>query len=211
MSNLFNNAVQAVKLACANEDTLKAKLAEVETLAEATASTITVACTDAYAWFISLPKTQKHGAKKKLADAAGVSDKTVGRYIAGGYVEMVTDKKVEAGVACNLINNYKINLSDIEKVKSLSDWNKLVRACKAVLKNGAGNNGSGKGKTEPDTDNTDTDNTPDTDTEADSDTPFWVLCADKIAEEIASNEIDLMTVVDYITGIVADKKALATV
>jgi hypothetical protein len=206
--NLFDSAVIACQRASASEEELKRKLVEVSELAETTSSNITVACNEAYQWFLSLPANKKHGAKKQLAVAAGVSDKTIGRYIAGGYVSVVTGEKVEAGSACNAINTYKINLSDIEKVKSMSDWLKLVKASKEVLKNGAGNNGKGKGTTpDTDTENTDTDNTP----EAEDDTPFWVLCADKIAEEIASGEIDLMAVIDYISEIVADKKALLAV
>ena len=204
MSNkLFENAVQAVKLASTNENELKAKLAEVQSLAEATGSSITVACTEAYAWFMSV--NRKHGAKAQLAEASGVSQKTVARYIAGGHVAMVTNGKIEAGAACNAINNYKMNLSDIDKVKSLSDWNKLVKACKEVLKNGAGNNGNGKNNAEPDTDNTDT--------EADNaeGVEYWVQLADLLAEEIASGAVSLEAVAEYITAIVADSKALATV
>lgn len=206
MSNLFESAVQAVKLASTNENELKAKLAEVQSLAEATGSSITVACTEAHAWFMSVGR--KHGAKAQLAEASGVSQKTVARYIAGGHVAMVTNGKIEAGVACNAINNYKMNLSEIEKVKSLSDWNKLVKACKEVLKNGAGNNGNGKGKTEPETENTEN-----TETEAENaeGVEYWVQLADLLAEEIASGAVSLEAVAEYITEIVADSKALATV
>jgi hypothetical protein len=207
MSNkLFENAVNAVKLASASENELKAKLAEVQELSAKTDSSITVACTDAYAWFISV--NRKHGSKAQLAEASGVSQKTIGRYIAGGHVALVTNGKIEAGVACNAINNYKMNLSDIEKVKSLSDWNKLVKACKEVLKNGAGNNGNGKN----DTDNTDSD-TPDNNTpEADNaeGVEYWVQLADLLAEEIASGAVSLQVVAEYITELVSSEE-LATV
>jgi hypothetical protein len=198
MTNLFNNAVEAVKLAVSSETTLKAKLAEVEQLAEATASSITVACTEAYAWFISV--NRKHGAKAQLAEASGVSQKTVGRYIAGGHVAMVTDGKIEAGVACNAINNYKIALTEVEKVKTLSDWRKLVKDCKAVLKNGAGNNGNG---------NTDTDKPETSDTEADNAevVDYWVQLCDLLADEIGSGAVSLEVVAEYITSQVADSMA----
>ena len=200
---LFESAVTAVKLAVTNETQLQAKLAEIETLTTDTASAITTACAESYAWFMSVGR--KHGAKKQLADAAGVSQKTIGRYIAGGHVAMVTDGKVEAGVACNAINNYNINLSDIEKVKSLSDWRKLVKASKEVLKNGAGNNGNGKNNGNTDTpDNGET--TPDNGAE------YWVQLADLLADEIASGAVSLQVVAEYITGAVAATEAeLATV
>jgi hypothetical protein len=196
MSNkLFENAVNAVKLASASENELKAKLAEVQALADKTDSSITVACTDAYAWFISV--NRKHGSKAQLAEASGVSQKTIGRYIAGGHVAMVTDGKIEAGVACNAINNYKMNLSDIEKVKTVSDWNKLVKACKEVLKNGAGNNGNGKSETEtPET--PEADNAPEVE--------YWVKLADLLAEEIASGAVSLQVVAEYITELVRENE-----
>ena len=200
-NNLFDSAVQAVKLACTNEENLKAKLAEVQSLTEETASTITVACAEAHAWYMSVGR--KHGAKAQLANAAGVSQKTVARYIAGGHVAMVTNDKVEAGVACNAINNYKMNLSDIEKVKSLSDWNKLVKACKEVLKAGAGNNG--KGKPEAEAEAVEAEAT----TEADGE--YWEQLAQLLAEEIAIGSVSLEAVAEYITALVADSKALATV
>jgi hypothetical protein len=204
MSNkLFENAVNAVKLASASENELKAKLAEVQELSVKTDSSITVACTDAYAWFISV--NRKHGSKAQLAEASGVSQKTIGRYIAGGHVALVTNGKIEAGVACNAINNYKMNLSDIEKVKSLSDWNKLVKACKEVLKNGAGNNGNGKNDTE---NNDNTDNTENENTEADNAeaVEYWVQLADLLAEEIASGAVSLQVVAEYITELVASNE-----
>jgi hypothetical protein len=203
MSNkLFENAVNAVKLASASENELKAKLAEVQALADKTDSSITVACTDAYAWFMSV--NRKHGSKAQLAEASGVSQKTIGRYIAGGHVAMVTDGKIEAGVACNAINNYKMNLSDVEKVKTVSDWHKLVKACKAVLKNGAGNNGNGKNDSDSET--------PDSTPEADNaeGVEYWEQLADLLAEEIASGAVSLQVVAEYITTTVANKE-LATV
>jgi hypothetical protein len=202
MSNLFESAVLAVKLASTNESELKAKLAEVQSLAEETASTITVACTEAYAWFMSVGR--KHGAKAQLAEASGVSQKTVARYIAGGHVAMVTDGKVEAGVACNAINNYKMNLSDIEKVKSLSDWRKLVKACKEVLKNGAGNNGNGKSESDTEASESDTEAS----TEASGE--YWEQLAELLAEEIALGSVSLQAVAERITELVANKE-LATV
>jgi hypothetical protein len=200
----FESAVLACKRANASEMELKAKLAEVQELSATTSSNITVACNEAYQWYLSV--NRKHGAKAQLAEASGVSQKTIGRYIAGGYVEMVTGEKVEAGSACNAINTYKINLSDVEKVKSLSDWRKLVKEAKAVLKAGAGNNGNGKGN---DTDNTD--NT-DTDTEADNAeaVEYWVQLADLLAEEIASGAVSLQVVAEYITELVSSEE-LATV
>jgi hypothetical protein len=201
MSNkLFENAVNAVKLASASENELKAKLAEVQELSAKTDSSITVACTDAYAWFISV--NRKHGSKAQLAEASGVSQKTIGRYIAGGHVAMVTDGKIEAGVACNAINNYKMNLSDIEKVKTVSDWNKLVKACKEVLKNGAGNNGNGKGETPETPETPEADNAPEVE--------YWVKLADLLAEEIASGAVSLQVVAEYITELVSSEE-LATV
>ena len=200
MSKLFDSAVLACKRANASENELKAKLAEVQELSATTSSNITVACNEAYQWYLSV--NRKHGSKAQLAEASGVSQKTSGRYIAGGYIEVVTGEKVEAGSACNAINTYKMNLSDVEKVKSLSDWRKLVKASKDVLKNGAGNNG--KGNTEPDTN---------TDTEADNAEAieYWVQLADLLAEEIANGAVSLEAVAEYITAIVADSKALATV
>ena len=200
MSNLFESAVLAVKLASTNESELKAKLAEVQSLAEETASTITVACTEAHAWFMSVGR--KHGAKAQLAEASGVSQKTVARYIAGGHVAMVTNGKVEAGVACNAINNYKMNLSDIEKVKTLSDWRKLVKDSKEVLKSGAGNNGKGKASTEASESNTEAS------TEATGE--YWEQLAELLAEEIASGSVSLQVVAEYITELVASQE-LATV
>jgi hypothetical protein len=199
MSNkLFENAVNAVKLASASENELKAKLAEVQALADKTDSSITVACTDAYAWFMSV--NRKHGSKAQLAEASGVSQKTIGRYIAGGHVAMVTDGKIEAGVACNAINNYKMNLSDIEKVKTVSDWHKLVKACKEVLKNGAGNNGNGKSnESESETPETpEADNAPEVE--------YWVQLADLLAEEIASGAVSLQVVAEYITELVRENE-----
>ena len=203
MSKLFDSAVLACKRANASENELKAKLAEVQELSATTSSNITVACNEAYQWYLSV--NRKHGSKAQLAEASGVSQKTIGRYIAGGYIEVVTGEKIEAGSACNAINTYKMNLSDVEKVKSLSDWRKLVKASKDVLKNGAGNNGNGKNNAEPDTDNTDT--------EADNaeGIEYWVQLADLLAEEIASGAVSLEAVAEYITAIVADSKALATV
>ena len=200
MSNLFDSAVQAVKLACINEDSLKAKLAEVQSLAEETASTITVACTEAHAWFMSVGR--KHGAKKQLAEAAGVSDTTVARYIAGGHVALVTNGKVEAGVACNAINNYKMNLSDIEKVKSLSDWNKLVKASKEVLKNGAGNNGKGKPEAKPEAE-------AEAEATTEANGEYWEQLAELLAEEIAIGSVSLQVVAEYITEAVANKELAA--
>jgi hypothetical protein len=201
MSNkLFENAVNAVKLASASENELKAKLAEVQALADKTDSSITVACTDAYAWFMSV--NRKHGSKAQLAEASGVSQKTIGRYIAGGHVAMVTDGKIEAGVACNAINNYKMNLTDIEKVKTVSDWHKLVKACKEVLKNGAGNNGNGKGETPETPETPEADNAPEVE--------YWVKLADLLAEEIASGAVSLQVVAEYITELVSSEE-LATV
>jgi hypothetical protein len=200
----FESAVLACKRANASEMELKAKLAEVQELSATTSSNITVACNEAYQWYLSV--NRKHGAKAQLAEASGVSQKTIGRYIAGGYVEMVTGEKVEAGSACNAINTYKMNLSDVEKVKSLSDWRKLVKASKEVLKNGAGNNGKS------DTDNTDTD-TPDNKTpEADNAeaVEYWVQLADLLAEEIASGAVSLQVVAEYITELVSSDE-LATV
>jgi hypothetical protein len=204
MSNLFESAVLACKRANASENELKAKLAEVQELSATTSSNITVACNEAYQWFLSV--NRKHGAKAQLAEASGVSQKTIGRYIAGGYIEVVTGEKVEAGSACNAINTYKINLSEVEKVKTLSDWRKLVKEAKAVLKAGAGNNGNGKGN---DTDNTDTDNTT---SEADNapEVEYWVQLADLLAEEIASGAVSLQVVAEYITELVSSEE-LATV
>ena len=201
MSKLFDSAVLACKRANASENELKAKLAEVQELSATTSSNITVACNEAYQWYLSV--NRKHGSKAQLAEASGVSQKTIGRYIAGGYIEVVTGEKIEAGSACNAINTYKMNLSDVEKVKSLSDWRKLVKASKDVLKNGAGNNGNGK-NAEPDTDNTDT--------EADNaeEIEYWVQLADLLAEEIASGAVSLQAVAEYITELVANKE-LATV
>jgi hypothetical protein len=197
MSNkLFENAVNAVKLASASENELKAKLAEVQALADKTDSSITVACTDAYAWFMSV--NRKHGSKAQLAEASGVSQKTIGRYIAGGHVAMVTDGKIEAGVACNAINNYKMNLTDIEKVKTVSDWHKLVKACKEVLKNGAGNNGNGKGETPETPETPEADNAPEVE--------YWVKLADLLAEEIASGAVSLQVVAEYITELVRENE-----
>jgi hypothetical protein len=202
MSNLFESAVLACKRANASENELKAKLAEVQELSATTSSNITVACNEAYQWFLSV--NRKHGAKAQLAEASGVSQKTIGRYIAGGYIEVVTGEKVEAGSACNAINTYKINLSDVEKVKTLSDWRKLVKEAKAVLKAGAGNNGNGKGN--------DTDNTDNTTPEADNaeGVEYWEQLADLLAEEIASGAVSLQVVAEYITTTVANKE-LATV
>jgi hypothetical protein len=200
MSNLFESAVLAVKLASTNESELKAKLAEVQSLAEETASTITVACTEAHAWFMSVGR--KHGAKAQLAEASGVSQKTVARYIAGGHVAMVTNGKVEAGVACNAINNYKMNLSDIEKVKTLSDWRKLVKDSKEVLKGGAGNNGNGKASTEA--------SESDTEASTEASGEYWEQLAELLAEEIALGSVSLQAVAEYITTLVANKE-LATV
>lgn len=201
MSKLFDSAVLACKRANASENELKAKLAEVQELSATTSSNITVACNEAYQWYLSV--NRKHGSKAQLAEASGVSQKTIGRYIAGGYIEVVTGEKIEAGSACNAINTYKMNLSDVEKVKSLSDWRKLVKASKDVLKNGAGNNGNGK-NAETDTDNTDT--------EADNAEAieYWVQLADLLAEEIASGAVSLQAVAEYITELVANKE-LATV
>jgi hypothetical protein len=196
MSNLFENAVNAVKLAFHGESELKAKLAEVQALAEETASAITVACNESFAWFMSVGR--KHGAKAQLAEAAGVSQKTIGRYIAGGYVAMVTDGKVEAGVACNAINNYDMKLSEVESVKSVSEWNKLLKAYKAVNKNGAGNNGNGKGKTESESTET---------PEEEVTGEYWEQLAQALAEEIASGAVSLEVVAEYITAIVADSMA----
>jgi hypothetical protein len=202
MSNLFESAVLACKRANASEIELKAKLAEVQELSATTSSNITVACNEAYQWYLSV--NRKHGAKAQLAEASGVSQKTIGRYIAGGYIEVVTGEKVEAGSACNAINTYKINLSDVEKVKSLSDWRKLVKEAKAVLKAGAGNNGNGKGN--------DTDNTDNTTPEADNaeGVEYWVQLADLLAEEIASGAVSLQVVAEYITELVSNEE-LATV
>jgi hypothetical protein len=198
----FESAVLACKRANASEIELKAKLAEVQELSATTSSNITVACNEAYQWYLSV--NRKHGAKAQLAEASGVSQKTIGRYIAGGYIEVVTGEKVEAGSACNAINTYKINLSDVEKVKTLSDWRKLVKEAKAVLKAGAGNNGNGKGN--------DTDNTDNTTPEADNaeGVEYWVQLADLLAEEIASGAVSLQVVAEYITTMVANKE-LATV
>jgi hypothetical protein len=194
--------VLACKRANASEIELKAKLAEVQELSATTSSNITVACNEAYQWYLSV--NRKHGAKAQLAEASGVSQKTIGRYIAGGYIEVVTGEKVEAGSACNAINTYKINLSDVEKVKSLSDWRKLVKEAKAVLKAGAGNNGNGKGN--------DTDNTDNTTPEADNaeGVEYWEQLADLLAEEIASGAVSLQVVAEYITELVSNEE-LATV
>jgi hypothetical protein len=200
-TTLFESAVLACKRANDSEVELKAKLAEVTQLTEVTASNITVACNEAYQWYLSV--NRKHGAKAQLAEASGVSQKTIGRYIAAGLIEVVTDKKVEAGVACNAINNYKINLSDVEKVKSLSDWRKLVKASKEVMKNGAGNNGNGGNGNE-------TPETPDTpDTEADNAeaVEYWVQLCDLLAEEIASGAVSLEVVAEYMTAQLADTMA----
>ena len=196
MSNLFNNAVEAVKNAVSKESSLKAKLAEVEQLAEETASTITVACTEAYAWFISV--NRKHGSKAQLAEASGVSQKTVGRYIAGGHVAMVTDGKVEAGIACNAINNYDMKLSEVEAVKTVSDWRKLLKAYKAVNKSGAGKV-TGKASTDTEASTEDTDST-----------EYWVQLSDLLAEEIASGAVTLQAVAEYLTESVMNRE-LATV
>lgn len=206
---LFESAVLACQRANTSEEELKKKLVEVSELAETTSSNITVACNEAYQWYLSVNK--KHGAKKQLAEAAGVSDKTIGRYIAGGYVSVVTGEKVEAGSACNAINTYRMNLSDVEKVKSLSDWRKLVKASKEVLKGGAGNNGSGKGKTEPDTDTDNTDTNTDTTPDTDSDIPYWVQLCDLLAEEIGSGEVSLQEIAEYLTPLVAHNKDMITV
>jgi hypothetical protein len=120
---------------------------------------------------------------------------------------MVTDGKVEAGVACNAINNYKMNLSDIEKVKSLSDWRKLVKACKDVLKNGAGNNGNGKSEsTESDTEASESD----TEASTEASGEYWEQLAELLAEEIALGSVSLQAVAERITELVANKE-LATV
>jgi hypothetical protein len=192
MSNLFIEVVEAVKLADARSKELGALMAKVTDATDAETSAVEVACVMAHTWFLGTNK--KHGGKKQLADAAQVSDKTIGRYIASGHVAMVTSGKVSASVANSAISNYDMKTTEVERVNSVTDWNKLLKACKAVKKSGAGKV-AGKAPTEP------------TEAEAPaSKSQGWEALAEALAEVIASGEVDLMTVAEYLTELVASKE-----
>lgn len=194
MSNLFNEAVEAVKLADASTKSLEALIAQVTEASQAEASTVEVACVTAHAWFLSTNK--KHGGKKQLADAAQVSDKTIGRYIASGHVAMVTSGKVPASVANSAISNYDMKTTEVEKVNSVTDWNKLLKACKAVKKSGAGKVAGKAPKAEAEG----------TEEVTEAKLQGWQELAEALAEAIASGEVDLMTVAEYLTELVATKE-----
>jgi len=191
MQNLFVTAVESCKIA----NSLTSELAEIDTrreqVATDTVSAVEVACAESYAWFISV--NRKHGAKAELSRESGVSEKTIGRWLASGHVALVTDGKITASEVNSAIGNYNIKTTDIDKVKSVTDWRELLKAYKATHK-------AGKAKakaTEP------------TETSEPTSKPAkaqgWESLADQLADMIMSGEVELQVVAEYITSLVADK------
>ena len=185
MQNLFVTAVESCKIA----NSLTSELAEIDTrreqVATDTVSAVEVACAESYAWFISV--NRKHGAKAELSRESGVSEKTIGRWLASGHVALVTDGKITASEVNSAIGNYNIKTTDIDKVKSVTDWRELLKAYKATHK-------AGKAKakaTEP--------------TEKPAKAQGWESLADQLADMIMSGEVELQVVAEYITSLVADK------
>ena len=191
MQNLFVTAVESCKVA----NSLTNELAELDTrrdqVATETVSAVEVACAESYAWFISV--NRKHGAKAELSRESGVSEKTIGRWLASGHVALVTDGKVSAVEVNSAIGNYNMKTTEIEKVKSVTEWRELLKAYKATHK-------AGKAKakaTEP------------TETSEPTSKPAkaqgWEALADQLADMIMSGEVELQVVAEYITSLVADK------
>lgn len=194
MSNLFIEAVEAVKHADGETKRVDVASVELADAKESEASAVEVACATAHAWFLSTNK--KHGGKKQLSEAAQVSEKTIGRYIASGHVALVTDGKVTASEVNSAISNYDMKTTEVEKVNSVTDWNKLLRACKAVKKSGAGKV-TGKAKVEA---------TEAEATEAKSGKKSgnsWENLAVDLVGEIASGNVTLDKVMNYLTELVS--------
>lgn len=193
MSNLFIEAVEAVKHADGETKRVDVASVELANAKESEASAVEVACATAHAWFLSTNK--KHGGKKQLSDAAQVSEKTIGRYIAGGHVAMVTSGKVTASEVNSAIGNYSMRIAEVEKVNSVSDWQKLLKACKAVKKSGAGKV-TGKASTPAEAEATEA-------KPSKKSGSSWENLAVELVGEIAQGNVSLGKVMDYLTELVS--------
>ena len=188
MQNLFVTAVESCKVA----NSLTNELAELDTrrdqVATETVSAVEVACAESYAWFISV--NRKHGAKAELSRESGVSEKTIGRWLASGHVALVTDGKITASEVNSAIGNYNMKTTDIDKVKSVTDWRELLKAYKATHK-------AGKAKAKA--------TEPTEPTSKPVKAQDWETVANQLADMIMSGEVELQVVAEYITSLVADK------
>jgi hypothetical protein len=196
MSNLFVNAVEKCKIA----NSLSIELTELDTrreqVATDTVSAVEVACAESYAWFISV--NRKHGSKSELGRASGVSEKTIGRWLASGHVALVTDGKVTAVEVNSAISNYDMKTTEIEKVKSVTEWRELLKAYKATHKAG-----KAKAKATEPTEESEP-------TEKPVKVQGWESLADQLADMIMSGKVELMVVAEYLTEKVMEKE-LATI
>ena len=188
MQNLFVTAVEKCKIA----NSLTTELAELDTrrekVATDTVSAVEVACAESYTWFISV--NRKHGSKSELGRASGVSDKTIGRWLASGHVALVTDGKVTAVEVNSAISNYDMKTTEIEKVKSVKEWRELLKAYKATHK-------AGKAKAKA--------TEPTEPTEKPVKVQGWESLADQLADMILSGKVELSVVAEYITDKVIEK------
>lgn len=190
MQNLFNEAVQACTKANELSNQLGALNARLEELSTDTASAVEVACATGYAWFIST--NRKHGGKKQLSDASGVSATTVGRWLASGHVALVTDNKITATTVNSAISNYNMKLSEVEAVKTVTEWRDLLKTYKAVSKAG-----KAKAKAEAEAPEAEA-------TEAPKPTgKGWKSHAEALTAEISAGNVGLMEVMDYLTELVS--------
>jgi hypothetical protein len=192
MSNLFISAVESCKVAKTLQSELHALSNHLEQLTTDTVSAVEVACAESYAWFMSV--NRKHGAKQELATASEVSAKTIGRWLASGHVALVTDGKVTASEVNSAIGNYDMKTTEVEKVKTISDWRELLKAYKATHK-------AGKAKakaTEP------TAETEPTEKPEKATVKGWKSHADNLAKSIETGEVGLMEVMDYLTELVSN-------
>lgn len=192
MSNLFISAVESCKVAKTLQSELQALSNHLETLTTDTVSAVEVACAESYAWFVSV--NRKHGAKQELATASEVSAKTIGRWLASGHVALVTDGKVTASEVNSAIGNYDMKTTEVEKVKTLTEWRELLKSYKATHKAG-----KAKAKATEPTAESETSDKPEKTT-----AKGWKSHAENLVKAIESGEVGLMEVMDHLTTLVSE-------